>query len=120
MYLAASFYPSLHACCRRTPWSSPLALMPEINTNTPHNFIQASRRRADGGLGEAGHPVGGWTVCKGCKASMHRFQNTALKGVHEARCWPGKVCIKCRAVHIKFRKKFFRLHEKCARSAIFP
>ena len=70
----------------RPPHAVRLAAGPDARN--PHNFIQAGR--ADGAPGGTGHPVGGQTVCTECKASTHRFQNTALKSVHEVRSWPGK------------------------------
>ena len=86
----------------RPPHAVRLAAGPDarINKHNQHNFIQAGR--ANGAPGGTGHPAGGRTVCTGCKASTHRFRNTALKSVHEVRSRPGKMCKKFPSAQNKF------------------
>ena len=85
----------------------------KIKKHIPHNFIQAGR--ADGAPGGTEHRVGGRTVCTGCKASTHRFRNTALKSVHKVRSLPEKVCKKFLAAQKKSHKVFWAPRKVCTK-----
>ena len=91
--------------------ATPLALMPGINT------IQAGL--ADGAQEGTGHQAGGRTVCTGCRASTHRFRNTASKKCARTAILARKSVHEVPSIPKKVSTKFFGLHEKCAQSATF-